>query len=358
MKVRIVSVPDSSNFGSFLQAYALSEIVRSFSNDVFFEKTRDDKYIKNLFINKKAALRIVLKDPIFGISKVLYLKKQYKVFREEWDKHFIIKKGNADFDLTLLGSDEIWNIRNSVFCNPVFFGGDCENAFAFAVSVGSASEHDFSKNNYISKLIKRIKLIFPRDENTKNIVDNILATNSERVCDPTFLYDFNNISPSELTLKKLFSLKHKYFLVYAYQLDKKVIKLIKEIAIKKQLCIVSIGFYHKFADLNLNCSPLDMFWIFKNACLVFTTTFHGTVFSIITNKQFVSNPKDSIAKVGSLLRDFSLESQLIDNTVDYETFEQMILKQIDYSEINKKIDTIRSTSMRSLKEILTNGIKM
>ncbi len=358
MKVRIVSVPDSSNFGSFLQAFSLLKIIQSFSNDVFFEKTRDDKYIKNLFISKKAALRIVIKEPIFGISKVLYLKKQYKIFREEWDKHFVIKKGNGDFDITLLGSDEIWNIRNMVFCNPVFFGGDCENAFAFAVSVGSASEHDFKQNDYISNLIKRIKLIFPRDENTKNIVDNILTTNSKRVCDPTFLYDFNNINVSELTLKKLFNFKDKYFLVYAYQLDKKAIKLIKEIAMKKRLRIVSIGFYHKFADLNLNCSPLDMFWVFKNARLVFTTTFHGTVFSIITNKQFVSKPKDSIAKVGSLLRDFSLESQLVADIIDYESFEQTILKQIDYSKINQKIDAIRSVSMQSLKEILTNGIKM
>ena len=108
----------------------------------------------------------------------------------------------------------------------------------------------------------------------------------------------------------------------------------------------------------MNCSPLDMFWVFKNACLVFTTTFHGTVFSIITNKQFVSKPKDSIAKVGSLLRDFSLESQLVTDIIDYESFEQAILKQIDYSKINQKIDAIRSVSMKSLEEILTNGIKM
>lgn len=357
MSVRIVSVPDSSNFGSFLQAFSLLKVIQSYSNNVFFEKTRDDKYIKNLFISKKTAFKIFLKDPIFGLAKIFYLKKQYSIFKSEWDKYFDIKKNIGNYDITILGSDEIWNIKNSVFRKPVFFGGDCDNAYAFAVSAGSASILDFKNNDDICNLIRSVKCVFPRDNNTKNIVDSILLIDSKKACDPTFLYDFSGIEVS-LETKKAMSKYNNYLLIYAYSVDKKTSSFIKRVAKKERLKIVSIGFYHKFADLNLNCTPLDMFWVFKHSRLIFTSTFHGTVFSILANKQFVSCPTNSKAKIGSLLQDFSLQLQLIPPSTDYNFFEKSILNEIEYSSINEKIISLRRSSLKILEDILKNGAKV
>ena len=50
MKIGIVTVHDSNNYGSFLQAYALQCVLQQMGHEVYFAVTRDKKFVKKIFV--------------------------------------------------------------------------------------------------------------------------------------------------------------------------------------------------------------------------------------------------------------------------------------------------------------------
>ena len=86
---------------------------------------------------------------------------------------------------------------------------------------------------------------------------------------------------------------------------------------------------------------------------VITDSFHGTVFSILFNKPFISigNQKRGIARFKSLLEQFGLEDRLV---VDFD--EDIILERIqhkiDFSVVNGVIQKERLKSLNFLVNAL------
>ena len=56
MKVGIVTVYDSNNFGSYLQAYALKKVIEKLGHNVYFIKFRTEKEAKKVFFTGKIKL--------------------------------------------------------------------------------------------------------------------------------------------------------------------------------------------------------------------------------------------------------------------------------------------------------------
>ena len=91
--------------------------------------------------------------------------------------------------------------------------------------------------------------------------------------------------------------------------DPEEVDAIKAYAREKGLKVYSIGFYHKWADRNINVSPLQLLGWIKNAAFVITDTFHGSVISIICNSKIVVKVRESNRnKLTSLLGEFDLRS--------------------------------------------------
>ena len=67
MKIAVVTVHYSANFGSFLQAYALKYVLEQDGHDVSFVITRDKEYVRGLFY-KLNLCREMVKHPYAGVS--------------------------------------------------------------------------------------------------------------------------------------------------------------------------------------------------------------------------------------------------------------------------------------------------
>ncbi len=82
---------------------------------------------------------------------------------------------------------------------------------------------------------------------------------------------------------------------------------------------------------------------FANADFVITDSFHGMVFSIIFEKEFVviGNSKRGIDRFISLLSLLKLENRLI---FDLKDLEKKDLKPIDYSRVNIVLDNEKKKS--------------
>ena len=112
------------------------------------------------------------------------------------------------------------------------------------------------------------------------------------------------------------------------------------------------GLYHSWCDRNVPCSPLQFVTLLKNAQYVYTTTFHGSIFSILLEKPFAVQIKTP--KVRDLLcRQFSLEKVVLEDDAGYEAFcgclEQPLFAVAD---CRRRIAEMREQSLAHLKRVL------
>ena len=95
--------------------------------------------------------------------------------------------------------------------------------------------------------------------------------------------------------------------------------------------------------------PKDFLWYIKNAEIVVTNSFHGTVFSILYGKPFYTYVVKSMSsRVVDLLQCLGLENRIIKG---YKKLSEVDFN-IDYSEAYRKLEVERKKSIRFLKKAL------
>ena len=99
-----------------------------------------------------------------------------------------------------------------------------------------------------------------------------------------------------------------------------------------------------------------MLGYFSEAKYIITDTFHGSIFSIINHKKFVSIIRKSTEqssgnaqKLGFLLKQLNLEDRLIDSMEDLS---EKLVNDIDYEKVDKIREEEREKTLNYLKEHL------
>lgn len=336
MKVGIITVYEpTTNLGSFLQTYALQEVLKSYGNDVYIVQSHStrESIAKVVFrINPKREFFLRLKRATYAIQDIKRVK--------------LIKRNNIKrLDGLVYGSDEIWNLDNSYF-HDGFFWGENETLpkIAYAVSVGAVDEQRICADNSFKNSINDFNRILVRDTRTHDIVQKITNVSNDMVCDPTMLIPVDRMSES------IKPLKYKYLLVYTYGIDAPLINQIKRFATEHDLKIVSVFFWHIWADQVIECSALQFSTYIKNAEYVFTTTFHGAVFTMLNHKKCCIYPYRE--KVRSIVLQMQEGEHLIDKDCSYDEFEQTMQLEYDSAAFEERLEKYRFFSHNKLKEAI------
>ena len=119
---------------------------------------------------------------------------------------------------------------------------------------------------------------------------------------------------------------------------------------KKNLKVISVGYFNKWINKNfLGLNPTTFYNFIKNSNVVFTSMFHGIMFSTKLNKQFYfsSDPIRS-NKIKSFINEMNLQKREIKDFLDKG--------YIDYNEINKKLNYRIMTSQRFLIESIEKNL--
>ena len=343
MNIGIVTVHDSANFGSFLQAFALKTALEDMGHNVYFVQTR----------NRKATFKVFVKRDR-NIKRLIYNIKKYKIFMNELSqfKEIELSKITKDtLDLLVIGSDELWNVNTPTFRNEYFYGIGIptQKKITYAISCGNATEENLKKYPNLIKGIKNLNKIFTRDELTRNNLKGILGIDCDFTCDPTFLVDINR-------MKKNYKLtfNNPYILIYSYNFSDKQKQYICRFAKENNLKIVSAGLYNTWCDINVNCSALDFSSVISNAKYIITTTFHGTIFSILNKGQFITF--ESSPKVQDVLDRTNLSDRIIHNNESYEEFKNKLMGKIDFKTAHENILAMRKKSLEVLKDELEENV--
>lgn len=345
MKTCVVTVYNSDNYGAFMQAYSMQEFLKSQGCDVYFLKNKARNL--NMLTIKKIVKRIT-KANFRGFGYQLARRKQFvkanAVFKE------CSFEETKDMQLAVLGSDEIWNIkRKSIYSYPSFFGKDvnAKAVISYAPSANLAGKSDFMKHPEIIETMKSIDALSVRDEHSKEVISQLFEGKSvDVVVDPTLLNDETFYRKNIVKCPE----KDKFIAIYSYgnKLSRENIDNIVKFAHNNGYKIISLLDSFSWCDKNVALSPFETLGYFDAAQMVFTDTFHGSIFSIILNKKLIVTSKSS-NKIYNLLCQFGLDNRIISKDA---TIEKLADTEIDYESVNGKVSVGREFSRTWLKDKL------
>lgn len=345
--ILIVTVYNSENCGSFLQAYALKKYLENIGCNVFFYIRKHRGTSHDLRMHFIYFLKCVLKGNF--ITGILWLKKWFvfeKYVREfHVIRHFELPRYNIN--TIILGSDTIWNFDSLYFeSNSIVFLGKIfphHNIISYAASVANTSTTKFSEVVHNAGGINLCHYLV-RDKHTRDCLCTQSIKNVSLVCDPTLLMD--EASYSKLLFR--IPVKENYIVLYYFgQIKEDLRDCLIEFARNNKLKIISLLKKREWCDYSTEVNPGLMISYYKNASYVLTNTFHGCAFAINFNIPFAVYDEHKI-KVNELLETYKCKDRLFSRPSEIQI---IFNKSLDVTEV---VEMIRKESKRLLLEALLN----
>lgn len=312
MKIGIATVWNANNNGSFLQAYALQKYIEQLGHEVKMLKLTDfahggSEYSDTFWTNLEKH------HPLLNVSEDL----------------------NEKFDVIVYGSDEIWSMFGELQ-NPIFWGWrlKAKRKITYAVSAQGLRPKSVLLHPFTWRGLRNFDSLSVRDSVTQKKLSYLTRKSLTMVLDPTFLISYDDC--------KIENTIGKYILVYTYGLNTEDAALVRQFAKEKGLKIVCTGSDtpSEWGDINIPAGPFEWIGLIRNAEYVISSTFHGTVFSIICQKQFFVIGTNS-GKVNDLLQRTGLSSR---KTANFSNF-----SPIDYKKVNLYLKNEVETSKKFLR---------
>ena len=216
-----------------------------------------------------------------------------------------------NFDYLLVNSDQTWAYNRAAYFYDIGFLKFAKDwkvkKFIYGASIGTDKwKYNKREEEEMKKLLTNFTGISFREIDTLKLVEEHLGLKSLFVLDPTLIIDrqyyFNVIKE----YKTNFNYRENY--IFIYQLDKNDIinNVIEESKNKLN---------YKIKKFNFNRKDFIEHFIFCiiNCKAVIADSFHGTVFSIIFNKPFISfvNKYRGKGRFDSLKKIFKLDNRII-----------------------------------------------
>lgn len=357
-----------TNYGSFLQAYALKSTIENLGHVVEFvdytvekcivdaEPAEDKKNHKKPFVRRATDFLTYRYHRFLGIFKKPKEKKLSEHYGDYLKYLNITDEYNyrAKVDTLVVGSDEVFNCLQTnpdVGYSKELFGANnnAGKVISYAASFGTTTVAGLKQHNIareIGKLLSNFSALSVRDHNSGDVVSTLTEKTPVYHLDPVFIYDFDHLVPEKIDLKN-------YIVVYAYgsRLTQNENNAIRKFAKRYRKKIVCIGSYQACCDLFFTTDPFELLAYVKGADFIITDTFHGSVFSIKYNKLFATIVRDSNRqKLSDLLERFSLSNRIVD---DIGQLDDVLTHPIDYAEINRYIGRQIGASIDYLKKNLS-----
>lgn len=251
------------------------------------------------------------------------------------------------YDIIIVGSDVVWKPARLLAKeeNKVYFllNTDRCKKIAYAASIGINDDNVLGrlKKRY-AEAIDRFDYISVRERSAKRYIQSLLPHRDVMNCiDPVFLR-----SPEEY-LKLITDLnleKKDYIYVYLMGNNQKAYQYASKLATEKHLSII---YYTNFACPNLfgessiTDGPCEFLHRIYYAKYIVTDTFHGTAFSLIFRKKFITFTRGNMSiRLVDFLTGIGLKDRLVESVEDMA----LIDNPIDYDAISDKIEDWASLS--------------
>ena len=359
MRIGIVTQPLEMNYGGILQNWALQQALKSLGHEPVtidaYERFSTPHYLFNClrtawmrYRGKKwmkypDRYRGALRSETVG----RFIEEHIDKTRVLWDyKRSVVRRYRMD--ALIVGSDQVWR--------QVYGGDHLEDMYlrfaaglpirrvAYAASFG-IDHWDYTPEQTAAcaALAQQMDAVSVREESGVAMCREHLGVDAQWVLDPTMLLEAEQYEP---IIDKEWNDTEPYLAVYCLTINPEKEAFFQKLADDRGLKVVyfSSGWTSKV-------TVEQWLTMFKNASMVVTDSFHGTVFSILFGKDFYSlcTPHRGITRINSLLSRLGLAHRLVlDNTLTNAS-----THDIDWTAVHDRLEDLRRESFGFLRDALS-----
>jgi hypothetical protein len=213
----------------------------------------------------------------------------------------------------------------------------------------------YAENYY--RYLSRFANISCREKSGAKLLTDFLNRKVENVADPTFLLgieDWRQVMDKELSSQLE---GEKYILIY--QLEDKESDILQKLALNFTKEGWNIKIIYGLISENNNIGPSQWLSLLYNASMVLTDSFHGTVFSLIFEKKFISYiPEGDFFKASSSRITDLLEDVGLKNRIYNKNFNISEIDNINYDNVKMKLYAKVSDSKDYLYSIMGETVNV
>lgn len=378
LRVGIITIQKSSNYGACLQCYALYKYIESLGYDCEIidlhrpgvkhqkycssKRYKPSRYsIKKDIVERLKSLcgkTIEKKYPRSAIrmSKIHDFNNQMNYSRP-YEGPDDLYDNPPEYDIYITGSDQLWNPTMNFCVEPYFltFAPKGSKKISYATSIGVADLQEKEIQNY-KEWLSDYTSISVREKTAQSFLAAFVNNHIEQVLDPSFL-----LSKDEwLSFCVPPQISKPYILLFTLEYSDTLLKYAKNLKEESGLELVylcwrqptdSLGKYIVEREAGIE----DFLGYIRGASMVITNSFHGTVFSLIleTNNLFVyvGQSKRS-SRIVDMLSKFSISDHIIEQLgIPYEalserTINYQDLYKIMQGEIKRSRDFIKASLLK------------
>lgn len=367
MKVAIITYHKALNYGAVLQGFALqcavkkrltseADICRMLDYDC---DTIQD--MRKLFHLDKRILKDIIKFPF----NAKMMKEKVKRFDDFVKKNIEIEhlegndlsKTNDKFDIFITGSDQVWNCDVCGEDNAYFldFVNNPLKKRSYAASVGMKSKFEAAQSRILNHL-KDFPILSVREKTCIDVIQDVVKDVRIDI-DPTLLLDINEWGG-------VFTKQNKYgnyILVYCVAPPKNLLDIARDLSKKTGYKVIFLTdllaakIKHKDFECLAGQGPEEFLNLIWNAKYVLTTSYHGTVFSLLFHKNLyaeVENANGHNDRIANLIHQIDGDVFINQDSI----FCESVLEQIDWDMVDENIRLLKEDSLEYIDSIISTEV--
>ena len=319
-KILIVTLWDNTNIGNRLQNYALQQLIRKMDCDV-------DTSVVDIYpipLKKRIKKKVKLLLGMIGVMKyqpLVYLEKrrQYisRNFTQKYipDTLYVGKFSNAamvdysKYDYVIVGSDQVWHNwykSNSELEYYYLKYVPKPKRISFAASFGfdHIPECDYELHR---KGLQGLSAISCREEKGVELVKEVSGRDAILLVDPTLCLTSDEWKKLEQKPACDIPKTGNYILTYFLGPFPNDLKITFNNTNEDIVDVMKFG-----SKNNIFIGPCEFLWLIRNAEIVYTDSFHATVFSILFKKKFCCYRRSGLSMWSRIIT-LASKTGLLDN---------------------------------------------
>lgn len=362
MNVCVVTWYKSTNYGTCLQAIALTYALRDLGHNVYMLSygrrytVRDGgrivrKLKRKLTKRIKKVYASVNQQKNVSIQKCVEDSFQFLSVKDKKNERLSLDL----IDCFVVGSDQVWNPDHFDEMYMLDFVPDDITKISYASSLGVTSLPTNLIKKY-KKLLNRFDYLSMRETSGAKIISELIQKSVDVVIDPTLLLPARRWKEFAQNAKIEDSIPPKYILAYFVGKLDRYLDSLRRISGLLDMNVVIIPLMKIENDdafyLYETAGPYEFVELINRAELICTDSFHACAFALNLNKKFIafrrfdsSDPNSQNSRLDSL---FSLVN--IGNMYFEDSGVSLLNKDIDYQSVNKILDDERIRCNLCLKK--------
>lgn len=358
MRVGIVTQPLEMNYGGILQNWALQQALKRLGHDPItidaYQRFSTPHYVYNWvrawckrLMGKKAYLPLRYHGAMRSKQTGQFIEKHINKTRVMWDyKPEVVKKYRLEG--LVVGSDQVWRrwYSSSHLTDMYlsFASGFPVKRVAYAASFGVDHwEYTQAQTDACAPFAQQFDAVSVREASGVELCRKYLDVEATYVLDPTLLLESKDYDP---IIDAEWDASEPYLAVYCLDITPVKEEFFNRLAKERSLKVRYFTFGWK-STLTVE----QWLAMLNHSSMVVTDSFHGTVFSILFGKDFLTmgNPLRGNTRISGLLEQLGLENRLISDTEPVEPADCVI----DWQDVYSRLDVKRKESI----EFLENALK-